>query len=134
MKTYTFKIKVDSDKVVCAMHMQLEQFYDSVKLTPLKGFIEKYPEAYITASDYPIDGGYIDKDFYLSDVASLFNSSTLKDYMLSDNFCDFVHDDYDGYVSLNDKKVAEAHKLYQFITDISDDEQGDKQGDKKEDE
>lgn len=30
MKTYTFKIKVDTDKVVVACHMQLEQFYDAV--------------------------------------------------------------------------------------------------------
>lgn len=93
MKTYTFKIKVDSDKVVIAVNMQLEQFYDCVKLTNLKELCERYPHAYITACDYYNDDEFIKDDYCLSSLRSLLDSKDLKSYLISSEFFGFVGDD-----------------------------------------
>lgn len=93
MKTYTFKIKVDSDKVVIAVNMQLEQFYDSVKLTNLDGLVERYPEAYITACDYYGDDKFISQDYCLCKLKTLLDSHDLKAFLMDKNFVGFVGDD-----------------------------------------
>lgn len=95
MKTYTFKIKVDTDKVVVACHMQFEQFYDSVKMSGMDNLLERYPNAYITATDYYVDDAdktFISTDNVLSDLTSLVKSKDLKSYLLSDGFVGFVGD------------------------------------------
>ena len=95
MKTYTFKIKVTPEKVVCAAHMQLEQFYDSVKLTDFSKLVEKYPEAYITASDYFVDDAekkFLFDDMTLSPLSSLISSKDLKAWLISDNFNGFLEE------------------------------------------
>ena len=103
MKTYTFKIKVDTDKVVVACHMQLEQFFDSVKMSKMEPLLERYPNAYITATDYYTDDddkSFINYDYVLSDLFSLVNSKDLKSYLLSDGYVGFVGDtDFDYDVS-----------------------------------
>lgn len=96
MKTYTFKIKVDTDRVVVACHMQFEQFYDSVKMSGMEKLVERYPNAYITASDYHTevdDKFFVSLDYVFSDLASLVNSKDLKAYLLSDGYVGFVDDD-----------------------------------------
>ena len=97
MKTYTFKIKVDYDKVVVACHMQLEQFYDSVKLSGMESLVERYPHTFITASDYSYGSNsdhYNEDDYSVSTLADLIHSKDLKAYLLSDSFNGFVDDDY----------------------------------------
>lgn len=97
MKTYTFKIKVDFDKVVVAVNMQLEQFYDSVKLTNLTSLVEKYPETYITACDYYADEAFISEDYAICTLKTLLNSHDLKAFLLDKDFIGFVNDDsYDS--------------------------------------
>lgn len=97
MKTYTFKIKVDSDKVVVAVNMQLEQFYDSVKMTKLEPLVERYPEAYITASDYYYekDGEkyFVTDDYAFCQLSALLNSKDLKSFLMSKQFLGFYGDD-----------------------------------------
>lgn len=96
MKTYTFKIKVAPEKVVCAAHMQLEQFFDSVKMTDFSKLLEKYPDAYITASDYfvdDIDKKFLFDDMTLSPLSSLISSKDLKAWLISDGFNGFVGED-----------------------------------------
>ena len=100
MKTYTFKIKVDTNMVVVACHMQFEQFYDSVKMSGMDKLLERYPYAYITATDYfSVDDcrDFVTSDYALSDLASLVNSKDLKSYLLSDGFIGFVGDDDFSY-------------------------------------
>ena len=113
MKTYTFKIKVDYDKVVVACHMQLEQFYDSVKLSHLEKLVERYPKAYITASDYSYgadDGEFVSSDYVFSSLAALVRSKNLKDFLLSDDYLGFVDDDSFNMESSNDFQLI-AHKF-----------------------
>ena len=93
MKTYTFKIKVDTDKVVIACHMQFEQFFDSVKMSGMENLLVRYPKAYITASDYYDGDDFIQDDYALSTLDSLLQSKDLKSYLLSGNFVGFVGDD-----------------------------------------
>lgn len=93
MKTYTFKIKVDSDKVVIAVNMQLEQFYDSVKMTGLDRLVERYPEAYITACDYYGDDKFISQDYCLCKLKTLLDSHDLKAFLTDKDFIGFVGDD-----------------------------------------
>lgn len=93
MKTYTFKIKVDSDKVVIAVNMQLEQFYDSVKMTKLEPLVERYPEAYITACDYYCDDKFISQDYCLCKLKTLLDSHDLKAFLMDKDFLGFVGDD-----------------------------------------
>lgn len=93
MKTYTFKIKVDSDKVIIAVNMQLEQFYDSVKMTKLEPLVERYPEAYITACDYYGDDKFISQDYCLCKLKTLLDSHDLKAFLMDKNFVGFVGDD-----------------------------------------
>lgn len=100
MKTYTFKIKVDTDKVVVACHMHFEQFFDSVKMSKLDAFLERYPNAYITASDYYTDDDnktFVTSDYVLSDLNSLVKSKDLKAYLLSASYNGFVGDDEFSY-------------------------------------
>ena len=95
MKTYTFKIKVAPEKVVCAAHMQLEQFFDSVKMTDFSKLLEKYPDTYITASDYyvdDIDKKFLFDDMTLSPLSSLLSSKDLKAWLISDGFNGFVEE------------------------------------------
>lgn len=97
MKTYTFKIKVDYDKVVVACHMQLEQFYDSVKMSGMESLVERYPHTFITASDYfygANSDNYNKDDYSVSTLADLIYSKDLKAYLLSDSFNGFVDDDF----------------------------------------
>lgn len=100
MKTYTFKIKVDRDKVVVACHMQLEQFFDSVKMSGMESLVERYPKTYITACDYEWEDKEKNKhfcigDYSISTLKDLLDSKNLKAYLLSDSFCGFVGDDSD---------------------------------------
>lgn len=95
MKTYTFKIKVDTDKVVVACHMQLEQFYDSVKMSGMEKLIDRYPHAYITASDYYTDDekpSFVVDDYVVSELSTLLNSKNLKSYLMDDGFNSFYGD------------------------------------------
>lgn len=90
MKTYTFKIFAENEKVVSALHMPLEQFYDSCKFTDFGKFTESFPDAYITASDYHTDDGiWYTRDSVIGTVKGLLESKTLKDWMLSSDFLDF---------------------------------------------
>lgn len=93
MKTYTFKIKVDSDKIVVAVNMQLEQFYDSVKMTGLDRLVERYPEVYITACDYYGDDKFISQDYCLCKLKTLLDSHDLKAFLMDKDFIGFVGDD-----------------------------------------
>lgn len=93
MKTFTFKIKVGSTKVVCAVNMQLEQFFESVKMTDFNKLLDRYPEAYVTASDYFDGENYVDKDFALSTLSALCDAKDLKSWLISSNFVGFVGDD-----------------------------------------
>lgn len=93
MKTFTFKIKVGSTKVVCAANMQLEQFFESVKMTDFNTLLDRYPEAYVTASDYFDGVNFVDKDFALSTLGALCDAKDLKSWLLSPQFVGFVGDD-----------------------------------------
>lgn len=93
MKTYTFKIKVDFDKVVIAVNMQLEQFYDSVKMTNLKNLVERYPDTYITACDYYGNDVFVSEDYCLCRLKTLLDSHDLKAFLLDKDFIGFVGDD-----------------------------------------
>lgn len=111
MKTYTFKIKVDSDSVVIAVNMQLEQFYDSVKMTKLEPLVERYPEAYITASDYYGDDIFISQDYCLCKLKTLLDSHDLKAFLMDKDFIGFVGDDSFNEELSNNLKV----KASEFI-------------------
>lgn len=111
MKTYTFKIKVDTDKVVIAVNMQLEQFYDSVKMTKLLPLVERYPEAYITASDYYADDKFVTQDICLCNLKTLLYSHDLKSFLIDKNFVGFVGDDSFNEELSNALKV----KAFEFI-------------------
>lgn len=98
MKSYTFKLYASPEEVVIACHMQLEQFYDSMKLTEdtFKLFIERYPDAYLTASDYHTESGlWYTMDSKIGTLKGLMESKSLKDWMISSDFLDFVQDTYD---------------------------------------
>lgn len=93
MKSYTFKLFASSEEVVIACHMQLEQFYDSMKLTKetFVKFLEQYPDAYLTASDYHTESGlWYTMDSKIGTLKGLIESKSLKDWMLSSDFLDFV--------------------------------------------
>lgn len=93
MKSYTFKLFAAPEEVVIACHMQLEQFYDSMKLTKesLDKFLEKYSDAYLTASDYHTDNGlWYTMDSKIGTLKGLMESKSLKDWMISSDFLDFV--------------------------------------------
>lgn len=127
MKTYTFKIKVDSDKVVAACHMQFEQFYDSVKMSGMDSLIERYPKAYITASDYYFGDDsncYNECDYSLSTLADLINSKDLKAYLLSVSFNGFVGDDEFSYEFSDNlvKSASDFIKAEKEILEKGDDE------------
>lgn len=95
MKTYTFKLFACPEEVVLAVHMQLEQFYDSMKLTEdtFANFLEKYPDSYLTASDYHTDNGlWYTMDSKIGTLKGLINSKSLKDWMISSDFLDFVQE------------------------------------------
>lgn len=98
MKSYTFKLFASPEEVVIACHMQLEQFYDSMKMTEdtFKLFIEQYPDAYLTASDYHTESGlWYTMDSKIGTLKGLMESKSLKDWMISSDFLDFVQDAYD---------------------------------------
>ena len=123
MKTYTFKIKVDEKKVVCACNMQLEQFYESVKLTEFAKLLERYPYTYITACDYASDEGkYVYMDMCVSDLKSLISSKNLKTWLSSEDFVGFVGDD-DFKKDLERHIFAEAQNFCdkEDLTDVGDD-------------
>lgn len=93
MKAYTFKLFAAPEEVVIACHMQLEQFYDSMKLTKdtFEKFLEQYPDAYLTASDYHTDSGlWYTMDSKIGTLKGLIDSKSLKDWMISSDFLDFV--------------------------------------------
>lgn len=94
MKTYTFKIKVNFDKVVIAVNMELEQFFDSVKMTNFTSLVERYPDTYITACDYYADDAFISEDYAICKLKTLLNSHDLKAFLLDRDFNGFVGDDY----------------------------------------
>lgn len=119
MKTYTFKIKVDTDKVVVACHMQLEQFYDSVKLSHMENLVSRYPHAYITACDYKFidadnEDAFCHSDYVVSSLDLLIKSKDLKSYLISDGFLGFIGDDSWNY-ELGCKLADSAS---QYIKDI----------------
>lgn len=98
MKSYTFKLFAAPEEVVIACHMQLEQFYDSMKLTKetFDKFLEQYPDAYLTASDYHTESGlWYTMDSKIGSLKGLIDSKSLKDWMISSDFLDFVQDTYD---------------------------------------
>lgn len=123
MKTYTFKIKVDSDKVVIAVNMQLEQFFDSVKLTNFKELCERYPYAYVTASDYYYNLGedkfFVTDDFVISSLKNLIDSKNLKQFLTSSNFFGFYGDE-DGYN--HDCALSLQEKAHDYILSCEDTE------------
>ena len=124
MKTYTFKIKVDVDKVVVAVNMQLEQFYDSVKMTDLSSLVERYPEAYITACDYYDDDFFVKEDNCICKLQTLLNSHDLKAFLLDDDFIGFVGDaSFSKERSLALKfKASEFMKAAKNIVNVEEDE------------
>lgn len=123
MKTYTFKIKVDNDKIVCAVHMQLEQFFDSVKMTKLTlgELVIRYPHAYITACDYHTDDKYIDSDYCLSTLKCLLDSKSFKDYLMSADFFGFVGDD--DFNSVCASQAVEKARDYILSLEVKDEEE-----------
>ena len=122
MKTYTFKIKVDERKVVCACNMQLEQFYESVKMTEFDKLLDRYPYTYITACDYASDDGkYVYMDMCVSNLKSLISSKNLKTWLSSEDFVGFVGDD-------DFKKDLERH-IFAEAQDFIDKEVVDNVGD-----
>lgn len=127
MNTYTFKIKVDYYKVVVACHMQLEQFYDSVKMSGMESLIERFPYAYITATDYSFGANadnYNDYDYSVSTLADLINSKDLKAYLLSDSFNGFVGDDDFSYEKSDilEKSASDFIKYEKEMLEKGDDE------------
>lgn len=126
MKTYTFKIKVDFDKVVVAVNMQLEQFYDSVKMTNLSFLVERYPEAYITACDYYADDVFVSEDYSICKLKMLLNSHDFKAFLLDKDFIGFVGDDYfdrDFSISLEkdaSKFIEDENKILEADEDKND--------------
>lgn len=124
MKTYTFKIKVDSDKVVIAVNMQLEQFYDSVKMTKLEPLVERYPEAYITACDYYGDDKFISEDYCLCKLKTLLDSHDLKAFLTDKDFVGFVGDDSFNAELSNALKVK-ASEFIEEEENIIDEEEKD---------
>lgn len=111
MKTFTFKIKVGSTKVVCAANMQLEQFFESVKMTDFEKLLDKYPEAYVTASDYFDCENFVDKDFALSTLGALCDAKDLKSWLLSPYFVGFLGDDtYSADLQQDIVNVADSFK------------------------
>ena len=121
MKTYTFKIKIDTDKIVCAVNMQLEQFYDSIKLTKahFNELLARYPHCYITATDYYDGDNFIDDDYVVSRLDILLKSKDLKSYLIDKEFIGFVGDDsFDEDYA--DNCEAEAAN---FIKSLEDDEE-----------
>lgn len=123
MKTYTFKIKVDEKKVVCACNMQLEQFFESVKMTEFDKLLDRYPYTYITACDYVSDDGkYVYMDMCISDLKSLISSKTLKNWLSSEDFVGFVGDvdfkkDLERYIFAN----AENYSDMEVVDDVGND-------------
>lgn len=122
IKTYTFKIKVDTDKIVCAVNMQLEQFFDSVKMTKLTlgELVIRYPHAYITACDYHTDDKYVDSDYCLSTLKCLLDSKRFKDYLTSADFYDFVGED--GYNPVCASQAVEKAHDYILSLEVNDEE------------
>ena len=128
MKTYTFKIKVDFDKVVIAVNMQLEQFYDSVKMTNLQNLVERYPEAYITACDYYGDDIFVSEDFCICKLKTLLFSHDLKAFLLDKDFIGFVGDDsFDRALSIS--LEDEASKFMEAEKNIVEDEEEEENAD-----
>jgi hypothetical protein len=130
MKTYTFKIKVDSDKVVVACHMQLEQFFDSVKMSGMEKLVERYPAAYITACDYEWfnknnEKRFCSSDYAVSTLKALLDSNDLKSYLLRDDFCGFVGDsDWLKQFSLDIVKLGSQfiENEKKIVDEVKDDE------------
>ena len=128
MKTYTFKIKVNFDKVVIAVNMQLEQFYDSVKMTNLNPLVENYPEAYITACDYYADDVFVSEDYCICKLKTLLNSHDLKAFLLDKDFIGFVGDDsFDRELSMSLEK--DASKFMEAEKNIVEDEEDEESAD-----
>lgn len=124
MKTYTFKLKVDSDKIVFAVNMQLEQFFDSVCLTEnLKELCERYPFAYITASDFYSGDNFMWIDRPISTLKTLLDSKDLKSYLLSKDFCGFCGEDSfnKDLSSLIESKASEFIEMEKKV--VEDDEE-----------
>lgn len=122
IKTYTFKIKVDYDKVVVACHMQLEQFFDSVKMSAMESLVERYPNAYITACDYEWEDKDKNKyfcigDYSISTLKDLINSKDLKSYLLSASFNGFVGDNDFSY-EFSDKIIESASDFIKAKNEI----------------
>lgn len=128
MKSYTFKIKVDFDKVVVAVNMQLEQFYDSVKMTNLTSLVEKYPDTYITACDYYSDKAFISEDYAICTLKTLLNSHDLKAFLLDKDFIGFVGDDSFDLIRSTFLK-HEASKFIQSEQTIVEDEEDEESAD-----
>ena len=135
MKTYTFKIKVDSDKVVIAVNMQLEQFFDSIKLTNFKELCERYPFAYVTATDYYYDLGeekiFVKDDYVISSLKNLIDCKNLKQFLTSSNFFGFYGDE-DGYNL--DGALSLQEKAHDYILSCEDIEDNNDEQEEKEDE
>lgn len=115
MKTFTFKIKVSSTKVVCAANMQLEQFFESVKMTDFNTLLDRYPEAYVTASDYFDGENFVDKDFALSTLGALCEAKDLKSWLLSTSFVGFLGDD--SYCAFLQQDIVDAADNFEKVGD-----------------
>nr|CAI9750570.1 hypothetical protein IMFVHALQ_IMFVHALQ_CDS_0003 [Microvirus sp.] len=107
--------------------MQLEQFYDSSKLTSFEGLLKKYPYAYITASDYESSwfcedlNGFISSDECLCSLKCLCNSKDFRSFLIDPDFFNFVGSDYNRSCAENQIENAEN-----FIKEIEDDQPAEK--------
>lgn len=112
MRTYTFKIKVSSEKVVAAVHMQLEQFYDSVKLTNFDELAKKFPSAYITVSDYYVsddkNSPFETSDRYVCRLRVLTKSKDLKSWLCDPDNCSIPMIDDDVELKQKREKFLKA--------------------------
>ena len=127
MKTYTFKIKVDFDRVVAAVNMQLEQFYDSVKMTKFDSLVERFPNSYITVTDYYYekDGEkhFVIDDFPICQLSVLLDSKNLKDFLMSKQFLGFYgDDDFDIEKSFALKDMASKFMEVESVENIDTEE------------
>lgn len=130
MKTYTFKIKVSSQNVVAAVHMQLEQFFDSMKLTDFSKLLEKYPYSFITASDYKnldvvdssclvLPKAFVSEDEPLCSLRCLVDSKDFRSFLTSSEFFDFYGSEA-GHNDVAASQLIEKADNY-FIEVLGDD-------------
>lgn len=96
MKSYTFKVKFFNTKTnvyetILSIHMPLEAFFESVKVTPhLKDFSEKNTDSIVTCSDYYFytdtnDLLYNDHDLLYCNLSTLVNAQSFRHFLIDDD-------------------------------------------------